>query len=104
MIALPLIQGAARLLCDTSAPFLQLHASACAWTLALDLTLSHPDDAGGALLELLTSLFSGGDDGRTAAALEGLAASVTTLQRRSALIKAKAGLTSLAEINRVSKD
>jgi hypothetical protein len=88
VLALPLIHGAARLLCDTSAPFLQLHASACACALALDLTLSHPDDAGSVLVELLASSFSGGDDGRTAAALDGLAASVTTLERRSALIKA----------------
>jgi hypothetical protein len=86
--ALPLIHGAARLLCDSSAPFLQLHASACAWALALDLTLCHSDDAGGALIELMTLLFSSGDDGRTAAALNGLTASISTLERRSTLLKA----------------
>jgi hypothetical protein len=87
-LAVPLIHSIARLRCDGFSPLLQRNVYWCAWALAEDLTSSHPIDAGGVLPELFTSSIVGDDDDLLAAALDGLCASITTLQRRSTLIKA----------------
>ena len=87
-LAVPFIHSVVRLLCDGFAPLAQRNVYSCAWALAEDLTFSHPGDAGDVLSELLMSSLVGDDDARVAAALDGLCASITTLQRRSTLIKA----------------
>jgi hypothetical protein len=87
-LALPLMRSVTRLRCDGSTSFLQRSAHSCAWSLAEDLTSSHPSDAGNALSILLSSSLGGDDDAAVAAALDGLCASITTLQRRSTLIAA----------------
>jgi len=85
--AVPILRCAMRL-CDSSTPFVRSNAHACAWALAEDLTSSHPGAAGDILPEFLKASFASDDDDRMAAALNGIAVSITIHQRRSTLIKA----------------
>jgi hypothetical protein len=87
-LAVPLIQSISRLRFVDFAPLVRSNVHSCAWALAADLTLSHPSDAGDVLSALLVSSIVGDNDDRTAAALDGLGASISTMERRSALIKA----------------
>jgi hypothetical protein len=81
-LTVPFIHSVVRLRCDGFAPLAQRNVYSCAWALAEDLMFSHPSDAGDALSELLMSSLVVDDDARVVAALYGLCASITTLQRR----------------------